>query len=192
MATKYTKEQLLNKKIFDYTFIVAFFLILSFFIFFAIKPNLETAFKLQKELGELKQIDTNYNQAIDTIIRIQSAIEQNRDRLPLLEEALPDKPLVNTVVADIQRSASDSGLPIKSLNVIEVPVTNNTKDKLMKQFIVKFDTDTDFNAAHAFVASFLTQRRLKLINELTLIDNPRVSSGSARLSVSFQVESYYL
>jgi Tfp pilus assembly protein PilO len=193
MAKKYTKEQILNKKIIDYTFVIVFFLVFSFFIFFAIKPNLETAFKLQRELGELKQIETNYDTAINTIINIQSAIVRNRDSVPFLEQALPARPELQKIVQDVQKVASESGFKIDSLNVVEVPVLSATTEARLKNFQVSFMANSDFAGVHNFITSFLGQRRLKSIDkvDITSKSGPE-SSGSAQLSVTFAIESYYL
>lgn len=192
MATKYTKEQILNKKIFDYTFIIAFFLVFSFFIFFAIKPNLETGFKLQKELDELKQIDKNYNSAIDTIISIQSKLESNRDSVPLLNAAIPPKPDLQKVISDIQKTASSSGLPLTSLDVSEIPLASTMSAHILKNYQVKFESKSDFNAIQQFFINFLAQRRLKIINKVDVTKAEKESSTSAQLQVIFEIESYYL
>ncbi|MEO6508396.1 MAG: type 4a pilus biogenesis protein PilO [Patescibacteria group bacterium] len=192
MATKYTKEQLLNKKIIDYTFVISFFFIFSFFIIFAIKPNLVTAFKLQKELEELEQIDSNYNQAIETIIKIQSSLEKDRDNLPLLDEALPGQPQINKVIADVQKAASQSGLRVNKLIVTEVPVTYHGTEKSIKNFTITFDSKSDFNEVQQFISGFLAQRRLKLLEKVNLVKSQTVSSESAGLSVTFEIKSYFL
>lgn len=192
MAAKLNKDQILNKKIVDYTFVIAFFFIFSFFIFFAIKPNLETAFKLQKELEELKQVDANYNEAIKTIISIQSSIEDNRDSLHLLDEALPAKPEVNKILSDIQKTASESGFPINKLNVAEIPIINPVRDKNIKSFKVTFTSASNFDTSQQFIFNLLLQRRLKKIDKIVFDKAPSVSSESAKLNISFEVESFYL
>lgn len=192
LPDKFTKEQILNKKLLDYGFIIAFFLIFSFFIFFAIKPNLETAFKLQKELEELRKIDDNYNEAIDTILKVQSALEGHRDDVPLLNQALPPNPQVNKIIADIQSSASSSGIPLTRLNVQEVPIKTPSLDKNMKNYIITFESTSEFDSVQRFVAGFLSQRRLKLINNLELSKDAQVGSESAQLRVAFEIEGFYL
>jgi Tfp pilus assembly protein PilO len=171
--------------------VIAFFLVFSFFIFFAIKPNLETGFKLQRELDELNQINTNYNSAIDTIISIQSKLENNRDAMPLLNAAIPEKPDLEKVIADIQKTASSSGLPINGLDVTQIPLSPDSNQKL-KNFQVKFKSTSDFAAVQQFMAGFLSQRRLKLVNKVEISTEDKNSSESAQLDVAFEIESYYL
>jgi len=43
-----------ERKVQDYTFNALFFLIFSFFLIFAIRPNVVTVFTLQQEFQELK------------------------------------------------------------------------------------------------------------------------------------------
>ena len=60
MDRKKILELLKQKQVQDYTFSIAFFLVFSFFVIFAIRPNLITAFSLQKELEELKLLMEKY------------------------------------------------------------------------------------------------------------------------------------
>lgn len=185
-------NQLLNKKIKDYSFITAFFLIFSFFVFFAIKPNLETAVKLQKELGQLKVVNTNYNTAISRILVLQTALEEHREELPLLDQALPNSPQVNTLLSDLQKSASASGIVISKLSIAEVNLKNTKATPGLKNYSVLINSSSQFSAVQAFMDSFLSQRRLKLIKKLDLEKADQQASSSGTLNVSFQIEGYYL
>ncbi len=192
MPSKYTKEQLMHKKIANYGFLISFFLIFSFFIFVAIKPNLETAFRLKKELADLKEIDKKYDTAINKIIEIQTILENHRDELPLLDQALPVSPLVSNFFVDIQKSASDSGLPLSKVTVSEIELKKILRDKKTKQYKVVFVSSAPFESVQQFVTNFLSQRRLKLIKSMEVTSAQKDSSASAKLEVSFDIEAYYL
>ena len=50
----------------------------------------------------MKKIDSEYENAIISLIKTQSAIESFRDDLPLLDSAIPQKPNLNQIVAEVQ------------------------------------------------------------------------------------------
>src|SRR5215207_9426051 len=95
-----------DQKVKNYSFSIGFFIVFSIFLYFAIRPNLITAFNLQKELQDLKLKNREYEEKILQIVNYQTTIEENRDRFVLLEEAIPPSPNVVKVVEDIKKSAS--------------------------------------------------------------------------------------
>ncbi len=192
MPTQLSKEKILRKKFADYSFIIFFFLIFSFFVIFAIKPNLETAFKLRQELTQLRQLDTDYDAAIAEIISLQSDIEQHRDDLPLLAQAVPSTPQVNQIFENVQHSASESGIPISQLTVSQINLTQATSSSNLKNYKISFQSSSSFESLQKFLASFLTQRRLKLINKLSIDSGQKEGSHSATLSVTMDIVGYYL
>lgn len=114
-----------NKKIQDYSLVICFFLAFSVFLWFAIRPNLITAFSLQQELTELREKDAHYEEVILSIVEFQSKLENNRDNLYLLDEALPEKPHVYKMVTDIYEVASQSGLRIERMDLQEVELLDS-------------------------------------------------------------------
>lgn len=191
-------ESLTNKRVKDYSFTIAFFFIFSFFILFAIRPNLVTVFSLQKQLGDLQLLDSNYENAILRIVQLQSMIESNRNNLFLLDQALPQTPQVNKVVDDLNNSASSSGVLIKKIDIGEVNLRVDKSKQEVKSFAVNIETTSDFDRVRQFIDMFLHQRRLKTMKNLSIIkespDNSLfgVSSSAATLKIKLEVDGFYL
>ena len=72
-----------DKKTQDYTFQFFFFVIFAVFVVVAIRPNLITAFNLQKELQDVKLNNKVAEEVIQQIVNYQSVIESERDKLLL-------------------------------------------------------------------------------------------------------------
>ncbi len=115
------KEKLLemfkDKKIQNYSYNIFFFVVFSFFTIFAIQPNLSTAFRLQKELQDLRLQNKKSEEAILQIVNYQSLMEEYRDSLTVLDEAVPSTPELAKVVDEISKTASESGLIVNSLTI---------------------------------------------------------------------------
>jgi Tfp pilus assembly protein PilO len=178
------------KRLKDYSYAIFFFLVFSFFVFFAIRPNIATAFTLKKELVELDKLNENYEQAIVHIINVQTVLEKYRDDYHLLSDALPTTPQVNKVVDDMYRAASASGITLKRLDIDEVNL-RELEEKKLRQFKVLLQTESDFETLKLFFDGLYAQRRLKTIDNL-VIKRDRTSSTSATLNLEFDINGYYL
>jgi Tfp pilus assembly protein PilO len=193
------KDKLLNKKTSDYTFIIAFFLLFSFFVIFAIKPNLETAFRLRKELSELKSLDTNYNDAIAQIVNIQTILTEHRDDIVLLNQALPETPQLSKVISDIKTNADATGVTVRRMDVAELDLKKSKNTKI-KNYILTIETSSDFPSMKAFIDGTFAQRRLKLIKLVDFDKDAAQSQAQASppaqtttgLHVVMQLEGYFL
>lgn len=201
--------KVLNKRVKDYSFPIVFFFIFSIFIFFAIRPNLVTAFSLQKELDELMIQDEEYEQVILNIVNYQTVIEKTRDDIPLMKEAIPDSPEIFSMVKDIRNGASESGIIITDLDISDVTLkegvttsvpgtapppkkvtASDTEDN--KKYTVNFQVDSNFNEVKGFIARLMNQRRMKIIEHLDIVTAGQQGSQSATFNVSFVVDGYYL
>ena len=177
------------KKNADYLFIIFFLLIFSIFIVFAIKPSLTTAYSLKKEELDLTKIDLVYEEKINNITSIQTQIEQNRDNLPLLNQALSEQPEVNKIIEDVKRSADKNQIIINKASIIDINFSKTNKEK--QDVKLKMEVTTSFPNFRQFMTEILEQRRLKLINELTM-SRDKESTSSGNLKISVTIDGYYL
>jgi hypothetical protein len=187
-------SELTKNRITDYSFIVAFFIIFSFFVLFAIKPNLETAFKLQREITALRALDQNYNDAITQIVDVQTKLLEHRDDAILLDQALPDTPSVHSMIGDMQTSASGAGVQIGKINIAEINL-KKTENPAMRRYLVTMETTSQFAEVKNFIDSFFSQRRLKLVKRVDIgraDGQTEDASASSQLRVTFDLEGYYL
>src|SRR3989339_478974 len=106
-----------DKKVQNYSYNIFFFIVFTFFIIFAIRPNLITAFNLQKELQDLRLKNKQSEEVILQIVNYQSLMEEYRDSLYVLDDAVPSSPKLAQFVEEISQTATDSGLVVQSLTV---------------------------------------------------------------------------
>lgn len=178
-----------NKKVKDYTLTIIFFIIFAFFVFFAIRPNIVTAFNLQKELQDLKVKDRKYEQTLFNIVNYQAVLETNRDNFFLLDEAVPANPQVYKVVEDLRSSASASGVLTSRFDVNKVPLTKDKKQKKMQAYQVSLETTSDIQVIKSFIEHFMGQRRLKTIESVTITPD---NKSENQFKIQMIVEGHYL
>ena len=179
-----------DKKRKDYTFTTLFFVIFSIFIFFAIKPSLSTALNLSKQETELLTIDSKYEQLIGQIVQIQTALEEVRDRLYLIDEAMPAQPYLNVIMSDIKKAASKNNVVVRTMNVEKINLVESKQDTF-RSLVVSVELGSSFDDYIKFERDLIQQRRLKNITSVT-IDRDAESTESATLQISAVIEGYYL
>jgi len=178
-----------SKKTSDYTFSVLFLLIFSMFIIFAIRPSLTTAASLKKEEKDLLKIDALYESKIMNIALVQSQIEENRDSLFLLNEAISEHPQVNKMIEDVKNIADENSLYIKKASIADVNLLKNQKSVDKISMII--EGSINFNDLVKFTEALKTQRRLKTVDRM-IISRDLESTESSQLKVILTINGYYL
>lgn len=175
----------------DYTFATLFFMVFSFFILFAIKPSLSTAISLSSQELELRKVDAQYEELIGQIVQIQSALERVRDRLYLVDEALPPQPLVTLLMQDIQQAASKHNVAVSKININKINLVEPAKNTF-RSMAVSMELNSTFDDYIAFQKEITNQRRLKFMRTVEINTGELGASASATLKIRTEIEGYYL
>ncbi len=176
----------------DYTYLTLFFLIFSIFVFAAIRPSLKTAFSLKKEQVSLVELDQNYEKAIERIIAIQLNLEKMRDRLPLLSEAIPQRPNVNKLISDIEAIGERNSVALSEVTVGEVNLKQrgSTNIKILQ---LRMKTSSSFPNLMRFLAEVSAGRRIKLPSTINITRaESEGATPSGSLGIVLEVEGYHL
>jgi len=189
MDNKSLLKSIFTKKTKDYSFAILFFFVFSVFIIFAISPSLRTAFSLKKEEKDLIKIDNLYEQKIVNIADIQNQIEENRDEIPLLNQAISQYPEVNKMFNDVKTIADKNSFIIEKANISEINLKQITKK--VNKVRLNIEGKAGFENLVGFVNDLFSQRRLKMINNLTL-SKDKDSTDSSKLKVVLIIDGYYL
>lgn len=178
----------------DYTYAALFFLVSSFFAFFAIRPSLTIAFSLQREAFDLKKINQLYENNIIKVIGIQSKIETIRSGIHLLDESVPKAPAIKTLIDNIKQVASEEGVLIKNLSLSSIDLKNESKDNQLKFLSLHMETEGDFPIMDSFMKKIISQRRLKTFKQLQIVkfEGEGKATESANLKFTTEIEGYYL
>ncbi len=176
-----------EKKVQDYTFNIFFFLVFSIFLLFAIRPNILTVFNLQKELQELNLKNKESENIILQIVNYQSVMENYRDKLGLLDEAIPSSPGLAKAIEDVRSTASASGLLLTEMNVESVNFKDEEGSGEMETYQILVDSNGSIENLNTFITAVLKQRRLKMVESIG-ISTP--SEGSVQITLT--IKTYYL
>ena len=177
------------KKNSDSIFIIFFLIVFSIFIFFAIRPSLATAFSLNKEEADLKEINKVYEEKVNSITLIQTQIEENRNDLPLISQSISDHPEVNKVIEDIKKIADKNSLTISKATITDINLSSTNQE--LQNIKLKMEVGVSFDNLKLFLTDLFTQRRLKIVDDV-VINRDTESSGSGDLKVVLTIDGFYL
>ena len=192
MDRKKILEQFKDQKIQNYSYNIFFFLVFAFFVVFAIRPNLTTAFNLQKELQDLKLKSQEYEAEIQQIVDYQTKVEQYRDQFYLLDEAVPNTPAVAKIVEDVRKSATDSGVILSSIAVEELSIKAAEKQATLKSFGLTVNAQSELVSLQNFLNTLLNQRRIKAIDNVKVTRVQNEDGTSNLFTITMVVKGAYL
>lgn len=176
----------------DYTYLILSFLTGLFFILVVIRPSIGTIIQSYKELNDLKEINARYEQTISKIISTSYTLRSNSAYLPLLNQAVPSGPSINTLAGDALLAASRSGITLKRTAIGEVNLKESGGRLTLKSADINLALDSDFTKVRRMLEELIEQRRLKTIKEFSITKTPEGAVASDEATINIVIEGYYL
>lgn len=176
----------------DYTYQILFFLLASLFAYLIIKPALSIAFSLKREAQDLKNIREVYEKNRDRLVSLTTNLTFIRDKIYLLDIALPRLPGTKILIDDIKNAATENNLVIEDLNLSNVNLKSDKDMNQLKILSISMQTSGNFTDAKGFILKLSDQARLKTIKNLRILKEDKEASESGGLKVILELEGYYL
>lgn len=179
-----------DKKVKDYSYAILFFSISSFFAWFVIKPVLGIAFSLDRQKKDLVTVDAVYEKNLNELIDTQSKLELIRDRVALLDQALPIGPHTQSVLISMQNAAAKTGVSMSKVSIARINLKTN--GKTAETFSVNAQIDGSFGQAQSFIRELLNQRRIKTIKNLHMVSTNATAESASAVRLDVVVDVAYL
>lgn len=170
-------------------------LAVGFFAIFAIRPTLLTMSDLIKEIEDKRELDTQMAQKVAALSTAQSEYLQIQEQLGVLEEVLPRTPQLVRSLKIIEKSATETGISIVSINVNEIPKEVDTSLPTTGQ-LRRVDAPLtivlagDYLSIRNFVETLRSSRRTFVID--SIIFSLSEERGQRRLNASLTISIPYL
>lgn len=133
---------------------------LSFFGLFAINPTLSTIVKLRKEISDNKFVDRQLQQKINNLSTLQDKYALLQTDMPLILSAVPIKPEVPLLVAQIQTAAKNSGVSIDSIQTFQVDLEKPGVKKKFFSFSFALTIEGSYNDLIEFIETLTNMQRV--------------------------------
>jgi Tfp pilus assembly protein PilO len=123
----HTFDPLLSKpKNRAYTTTILSFLVISLFLWYAIRPTLQTILSLRREIRDSLQVNQQMEEKISNLVEAQAKYQTASPRLPLMAQALPKNPDTVTLLLSLRNIASQSNASLSGIEISTVPIDSTS------------------------------------------------------------------
>lgn len=176
------------------------FLAISLFAWYAIRPTAQTIIFLRREIADKIVLNEQMENKITALIEAQATYETIKDRLPVIEQALPYNPDAIILARQLRNlavisDASISAIQIPSLPILGQEATPGAKlapSKPLEQFPVSMILSGSYVSLKEFMDGLLTLRRIASIDTISIKPALRQGLQGDTLQLSIRLQSYYL
>ncbi len=190
-----------------YSTIIFFFMVISLFGWYAIRPTINTILYLRREIADKTEVNKKMDDKINALIQAQSAYEAIEAKLPLLDEAIPKDPNVFPYVIRLRELAKETGATISATQVSSSPIAaevlpGNKKPAVSKPtpLGISFTVSGTYMSVKQFLDGLSQLRRLGSIDSLTIepgesknqtVQGTQPSQAQPYLSVTARMHTFY-
>ena len=188
----------------NYSTVIFFFLVLSVFGWYAIRPTIQTILYLQREIKDKTEVDKKMDEKIYALIEANAAYENSQTLLPVLLEAVPKDPEALDAVSQITDMAKEQNLKISSLRMAGIPLATGSGTVLPTKSQVSFTEipitctmEGSFISVLLFLKEIITTRRMITIQSLNFVPVKSIivtaseSGKPTTVKVSMNLTTYY-
>lgn len=177
-----------------YTFLILSIFTVAFFVFFAIRPTVNTIIGLRKQIEDDRIVDVKLQDKINALSQIQAEFDVLQPDLPLIDTALPTKPEVIGLIKNLESLASENNASLSAIQVGGVALS----DDWIKQ------QDTTTSNDQAIPVSFLFTveggytdianliKRVTNLPRIVTTQNVMIIKSSGKIIGSIKFIAFYL
>jgi len=141
-----------------------------FFIVFAINPTISTIVNLRKQLTDAQFVDERLTQKINNLSSLSQQYQTIEGDIPLILDALPEKPEAPTLVGQIQTIGEDSSVQVNDIEIlpINLSVKNSTTSSSFEFNVTGEGSSTNIQE---FLKNLISMQRAVSITSIQFVEN---------------------
>ncbi|HEX8923684.1 MAG TPA: hypothetical protein VF828_03045 [Patescibacteria group bacterium] len=188
-----------NEKLTRTVEIGATFMLITFFMVFAIRPTAMAITSLLGEIQAKEAMSKELRTKINKVLLAQDAFTQVERRYSVIKSALPDNPYYTQALDQVLGSSQDSQVQLKPINFnLKEALSGDPNSPLdnTPRYSLSLSSSAGFTPLVDFLNKLVENRRPFIINSLSFskdVENglPQDSSKSSGLSVNFNMFTYF-
>jgi len=171
-------------------------LVISFFVFFAIKPTLVIVAGLTKEIKEKEQTSQNLQKKIASLVAAQQEYSLNQNRFYLVDQALPETPDFPLLILSVEKEATASGVTLESISITKIEIKTPDKANPDRTEVPSFEFSSSVTGSYENLKLFLSKveslRRVLSLDTINFGKTKSTQKESSKiiLNISGQVNFY--
>lgn len=190
---EYLKKQQENRKFLKTVEFTATLILITFFLFFAVRPTLLTISALKGDIESKKILKASLKTKINDVIEAQDKFSQVQEKYLIVNASLPDRPKYYDAANQLLLSGQQVNVPVDKMNFNVEAKLDDKQDPNLKAFEVSVDMTGPFISNLKLASDLLKNRRLVNIGSINF-ENQAVakeSSDSATSGVSTRFVSQF-
>ena len=162
---------------------------LSFFGLFAISPTLSTITKLKKELEDDKFVDQQLKQKVSNLTLLQQRYSLLQNDIPFVLDAIPQKPEISLLLAQIQAIANKNNIDLKTLQNFQVELfPQQNQNKQYYSYAISLSGNGTSQNISAFIADLTNIQRILTLETFSITST---EDKNNLLQLSLRGSAYY-
>lgn len=157
------------------------FLLISFFLFFAIRPTVLTISALVGEIKSKEILSTKMTAKINQVITAQDNFSAIQEKYFLVEDALPSTQNYADAMIQIDTLSSQNDIILDKLSFVQ-------SDK--QYFSTQISTSSTFASGLKLLESLFNNRRLLNISQVSFVQN-KDTQPFQKINLNLPIDIYY-
>ncbi len=166
-------------------------LVITFFIFYAIKPTVETILVLQKKLDNSSKVLEKVTQKANNLSQGKANFENLDPNLKSkLQRLIPDTVSLKSIIQSLEQTAKIHEASVSALQIQPLVIESKVTDKLgaLSEITFTFNADGQYSNLIAILQELKSSARLISIDKLSF---SKLSEGTG-LVMSVSGKAYYI
>lgn len=156
--------------------LTATFLVISFFILFAIRPTFVIVARLMREIQQQQEVSEKLQKKVVALRMAQEEFSNNMNRLYLVDQALPEKPDFPLLIFAVEKEAQETDTQIQSFSITKISVKSSEDVKPKTAQVSFFDFNLILTGDYKNLKEFLG--KMEDLRRIIKIDS--ISFGKAK------------
>ena len=184
-----------------YTTTILSFLVISLFLWYAIRPTVQTILELRREIRDDTDVNQQMESKISSLVEAQAVYQDSSNRLPLLPQALPKNPEMVALLLSLQNIAASANATISGVEVNAVPLEISEATgpgKPLPTDVVSNPVTISVEGKYAdiknFLDSLMNMRRIVTVKDYSIIqigDNNGAQAANPPLRLVIRLLANY-
>lgn len=184
-----------------YTATILSFLVISLFLWYAIRPTMQTIFSLRREIADKTVVSKQMEDKISAIVQANATYQAAFPRLNLLEQALPQEPAPVPVLFSIRELARSIDATVSALILPKTELAEKIASisgsappaNTPESFTITVTVDGNYEQIKQFLQGLLNLRRIISIEQIriTTPDTDLNAEQQKSLRLITQIRAYY-
>lgn len=177
------------------------FLAMALFVLYAIRPTAQTIIYLRREIADKTVLNQQMENKITALIEAQATFETIKDRLGIVDQALPKNPDALVVARQLNNLVHLSGASVSAMQIPSLPLISNEATpgakiaaaaaKPLEEFPVSIVINGSYASLESFMEGLLQMRRIVRIDSLSFKQTQKRGVPGSTLQLSIRLKSYY-